>query len=83
MNREYYSLGGAIRRRKDEELKTLRARVVELEAERDRLREAYNELLYAVQTKHPGETRHQTALRYIQWSEKPSDQAHSTLQEEK
>lgn len=25
----------------------------------------YNELLYAVACKHPGETRHQTALRYI------------------
>lgn len=28
-------------------------------------KEAYYELLLAVQTKHPGESRHQTALRYI------------------
>ena len=30
----------------------------------------YNELIYAVGTKFPGETRHQTALRYIQETEK-------------
>lgn len=30
----------------------------------------YNELLYAVATKHPGETRHETALRYIREAEK-------------
>ena len=29
----------------------------------------YNELIYAVQTKHPDETRHQTALRYIRNAE--------------
>lgn len=29
----------------------------------------YNELLYAVGKKYPGETRHQTALRYIQRAE--------------
>jgi len=28
--------------------------------------EKYHELLYAVATKYPGETRHETALRYIQ-----------------
>jgi len=32
----------------------------------------YNELLYAVGNKYPGETRHQTALRYIRNAEKPS-----------
>jgi len=26
----------------------------------------YNQLLYAVASKYPGETRHETALRYIQ-----------------
>ena len=31
--------------------------------------ERYHELLYAVQTKHPGETRHETALRYIREAE--------------
>jgi len=30
----------------------------------------YNELLYAVARKHPNETRHQTALRYIQQAER-------------
>ena len=34
----------------------------------------YHELLYAVAKKHPGETRHQTALRYIQQAERGSDQ---------
>ena len=29
------------------------------------LRTRYNELLYAVASKHEGETRHETALRYI------------------
>ena len=29
----------------------------------------YQELLAAVVTKHPGETRHETALRYIQEAE--------------
>jgi hypothetical protein len=30
----------------------------------------YDELLYAVERKFPNETRHQTALRYIQETEK-------------
>ena len=34
----------------------------------------YHELLYAVGNKHPGETRHQTALRYIQQAERGSGQ---------
>ena len=33
----------------------------------------YQELLYAVETKHPGETRHETALRYIRQAETPRD----------
>lgn len=32
----------------------------------------YNELLFAVETKCPDETRHQTALRYIKQAEMPS-----------
>ena len=32
----------------------------------DQLKRLYNELIYAVATKHEGETRHETALRYIQ-----------------
>ena len=40
----------------------LQARVAELE-------EQYGELIFAVATKYPDETRHQTALRYIQQAE--------------
>jgi hypothetical protein len=36
----------------------------------DSLRRLYNELLYAVESKHEGESRHETALRYIQEREK-------------
>ena len=32
----------------------------------------YNELLFAVGNKYPGETRHQTALRYIRQAESHS-----------
>ena len=35
----------------------------------------YMELIYAVGMKHEGETRHETALRYIREREKPNDQA--------
>ncbi len=35
----------------------------------------YYELLYAVQNKFPGETRHETALRYIQQAEKSDNTA--------
>lgn len=31
----------------------------------EKVREKYQELIYQVQTKHPNETRHETALRYI------------------
>ena len=31
---------------------------------------AYHELIYAVSEKYPGETRHETALRYIREAEK-------------
>lgn len=44
----------------------LRVRVAELEAQ-------YGELIYAVATKYPDETRHQTALRYIQQAENRED----------
>ena len=33
----------------------------------------YEELLYQVSKKHPGESRHQTALRYIQQAENSGD----------
>ena len=38
------------------------ARIAEVEAQ-------YGELIYAVSTKYPDETRHHTALRYIQQAE--------------
>lgn len=40
--------------------------LAETREEIEELREKYHELLYAVATKHPDETRHETALRYIQ-----------------
>ena len=53
-----------------------RADVAVAEAQTDacelaRLRGLYEELLYAVGNKHPRETRHQTALRYIHQAEAP------------
>ena len=50
------------------------ARVAEAKVDAEelaRLKLLYNELLYAVGNKHLGETRHQTALRYIQQAEAP------------
>lgn len=35
----------------------------------ERLRSAYNELIYAVSHKYEGETRHETALKYIMQAE--------------
>lgn len=46
--------------------------VLVTEAERDQLMQrlrAYQELIYAVESKYPDETRHQTALRYIRQRE--------------
>ena len=45
----------------------------ELEREHAALLAQYYELLYAVSNKHPNETRHQTALRYIQERERHTD----------
>lgn len=36
------------------------------------LQAKYNELLFAVARKHPGESRHETALRYIRNAEAPT-----------
>jgi hypothetical protein len=44
-----------------------------LEATRD-LAASYAELIYAVASKFPGETRHETALRYIRNAERGGDQ---------
>ena len=42
---------------------------VELEGQYAALREQYNQLICAVETKHEGESRHETALRYIREAE--------------
>lgn len=49
------------------------------EAKRDAAR--YNELLYAVAKKHPDETRHETALRYIRQAEQPKDDQCQAMRE--
>lgn len=41
--------------------------------ELETIRAAYNELLFAVGSKYPGETRHETALRYIRQAEERSE----------
>lgn len=51
----------------------------ELKQENARLKELYNQLLYAVGEKHKGETRHQTALRYIHQAEVPPILASAAL----
>lgn len=44
-----------------------------LQKERNRICEEYNELILAVGNKYEGETRHETALRYIKEAEKPTN----------
>lgn len=51
------------------------ARVKQAEAAGATLRERYNELIFAVGNKAEGETRHQTALRYIQQAEQNTSAA--------
>jgi hypothetical protein len=61
-----YSVADPVR----EMLFALQDRITELEAQRKPLTdELYNELLFAVGSKYPDETRHQTALRYIKRAE--------------
>jgi hypothetical protein len=62
---------------------TAQIRVAEAQtdtAELARLRALYEQLLYAVGNKYPGETRHQTALRYIQQAEAHSEQGAATVE---
>ena len=54
-----------IRGIKQTETERLAAVVAEKDAALVRLRGQYSELILAVESKHDGETRHQTALRYI------------------
>lgn len=50
------------------------ARAAAIPADAERLK-LYDELIYAVGSKDPGESRHQTALRYIRQAETPSNVA--------
>lgn len=43
------------------------------------LKQKYNDLLFEVQTKHPGESRHQTAQRYIRQAETHEDHAQAMV----
>ncbi len=52
----------------------LESRVKELEAENARLTKQYHELLFAVGRKFDNESRHETALRYIQEAENRATQ---------
>ena len=52
------------------EFSQLRKALFELEQELERYKNLYNDLLFYVGTKYPGETRHETAKRYIQEKEK-------------
>jgi hypothetical protein len=61
-----------------------------IKAQRDQLRDdiearkwegLYADLLMQVGNKHPGETRHQTALRYLKAAEKPSGEFDAPQQE--
>lgn len=42
------------------------------------LRKKYNELLFAVESKFPNETRHETALRYIKEAEENANNSKET-----
>ena len=52
-----------------------RAERRKLEAENESLNKRYYGLLLSVESVHSGETRHETALRYIQEAEQGSDDA--------
>jgi hypothetical protein len=57
-----------------------REEIASKDAEIQRLKDAatkYPELIYAVGKKYPGETRHETALRYIRRAEEPDGIASS------
>lgn len=53
-----------------------------LEAKLQAAQERYNDLIMEVQNKHPGESRHETAKRYIHEREnKPAGTAQQALQQ--
>ena len=53
------------------------------QVEKKPAKEAYYELIMAVGKKYPGETRHETALRYIREAENRSELSGEAAQEEK
>lgn len=57
-----------------EEVKDARSKVATAAAEIGMLQSSYNELIMAVENKYDGETRHQTALRFIRDSQKSSEE---------
>ena len=63
-------------------VEALALKVAQLEAENDRLQEKYADLLYQVQNKIPGETRHETAKRIINQHERPSSGPSAALEAE-
>ena len=48
-------------------MKAVKEETAEQQYKYDTLNDMYYELLFAVESKHGDETRHQTALRYICW----------------
>ena len=50
---------------KDDRIAKLESDIIWMGTEIARLEAQYNELIMAVEKKHPDETRHETALRYI------------------
>ena len=50
-------------------IEEFRALIAEISAERDIITRKYDELIMAVESKYPGESRHMTALRYIREAE--------------
>jgi hypothetical protein len=56
------------------ELTALTAQVERLTLELDEANTLYHDLLFQVGTKHPGETRHETARRYLNQHERHCNQ---------
>jgi len=64
------------------EVRRLRAEALKLEAERDEARAKYYDLVMSVGNKYPGESRHETAKRYIHQAERMiRNQASAALKE--
>ena len=66
-NQKLYNIGRESREKVEQENAALKARVEELDGK-------YNDLIMWVSKKHKGETRHETAKRYIIQSESHVDE---------